>query len=79
MNLLDKVKVEEKDIEDKFIPIEEQFAILDKWEVIYDSEVSTKRLKLFSDWSAFKDNIVSCEEVSVNSNLKRNIVYFSRT
>nr|CDS32130.1 dynein heavy chain [Hymenolepis microstoma] len=63
MSLLEKVQSEEKDMEDKFAPIEEQFAILDKCEVTYDTEISTKRINLYSDWLAFKDTIFSCEEL----------------
>lgn len=66
MTLLEKVKSEEKDMEEKFAPIEEQFAILDKYEVTYETEVSTRRINLFTDWTAFKDTIVNCDEVSTD-------------
>lgn len=64
MNLLEKVHNEEKLMEDKFAPIEEQFLILDKCEVNYEHEVSARRANIATDWSAFKDNITNCEEVS---------------
>ncbi|VUZ53068.1 unnamed protein product, partial [Hymenolepis diminuta] len=63
MTLLEKVKSEEKNMEEKFAPMEEQFAILDKYEVTYETEVSTRRINLFTDWTVFKDTIVNCEEL----------------
>ncbi|KAM7541340.1 hypothetical protein Aperf_G00000036599 [Anoplocephala perfoliata] len=63
MNLLEKVHNEGKAMEDRFVPIDEQFLILDKCEVNYGHEVSARRANLATDWSAFKDNIATCEEM----------------
>ncbi|VDD80599.1 unnamed protein product [Mesocestoides corti] len=63
IRLLETVVNEQTDVEAKFAPLEEQFAILDKCEVTYAHEVVTRRSNLHTDWANFKDNLVNCEEM----------------
>ncbi|VDM31109.1 unnamed protein product [Hydatigera taeniaeformis] len=67
IELLEKVFNERTEIEGKFSPLEEQFAILDKCEVTYQNEVATKRVNLVSDWANFKETLVICEEASCST------------
>lgn len=64
IDLLEKVLNERTEIEDKFLPLEGQFAILDNFEVTYKNEVATRRVNLVSDWTIFKETLVNCEEAS---------------
>ncbi len=64
MRLIEVVFQEQEEMEAKFEPLEEQFAILDKCEVTYTTEVSFRRENLVVDWEAFKETVITCEEVS---------------
>ena len=63
MELLEKVFKEELEMEGKFAPLEEQFSILDKFEVTYEHEVASRRANLIVDWTAFKETLANCDEV----------------
>lgn len=75
VDLLENVVNEEESIQAKFIPLEEQFAILDKCEVFYTSEVSTRRMNLANDWISFKDAVTAADEVCFFSS-SENLNYF---
>lgn len=64
MELLEKVFKEESQMEEKFAPLEEQFSILDKFEVTYEHEVSSRRANLTIDWVAFKETLTNSDEAS---------------
>ncbi len=63
MQLLEKVLNEQDEIQGRFIPLEEQFAILDKCEVTYSPEVASRRANLATDWAYFQEAIVAAEEM----------------
>lgn len=64
MRLIEAVIEEREEMESKFGPLEEQFAILDKCEVNYTNEVAIRLANLPTDWAQFQETVVNCEEVS---------------
>ncbi|VDL84400.1 unnamed protein product [Schistocephalus solidus] len=70
INLLEEVKKEQDDIQAKFVPLEEQFAILDKCEVTYTPEVTTRRANLAVDWARFQEAISEAEQLIKKSKEK---------
>ncbi|VDQ13651.1 unnamed protein product, partial [Trichobilharzia regenti] len=65
IQLLEQILSEQGEIQAKFGPLEEQFAILDKCEVTYTEEVSSRRANLANDWVQFQSSLASAEMVSL--------------
>ncbi|CAH8511548.1 unnamed protein product [Schistosoma rodhaini] len=61
IQLLDQILSEQIEIQAKFGPLEEQFAILDKCEVTYSDEISNRRVNLANDWVQFQSSLASAE------------------
>lgn len=63
IQLLEQILSEQIEIQAKFGPLEEQFAILDKCEVTYSDEISNRRVNLANDWVQFQSSLASAEVV----------------
>ncbi|CAH8499452.1 unnamed protein product [Schistosoma intercalatum] len=61
IHLLEQILSEQIEIQAKFGPLEEQFAILDKCEVTYSDEISNRRVNLANDWVQFQSSLASAE------------------
>ncbi|KAK4469213.1 hypothetical protein MN116_006788 [Schistosoma mekongi] len=61
IQLLEQILSEQNEIQAKFGPIEEQFTILDKCEVTYSDEISSRRVNLSNDWVQFQSSLSSAE------------------
>ncbi|CAH8498261.1 unnamed protein product [Heterobilharzia americana] len=61
IHLLEQILSEQNEIQAKFAPLEEQFAILDKCEVTYTEDVSSHRTNLSSDWVQFQSTLAAAE------------------
>ncbi|VDO91677.1 unnamed protein product [Schistosoma margrebowiei] len=61
IQLLEQILSEQIEIQAKFGPLEEQFAILDKCEVTYSDEISNRRVNLANDWVQFQSSLASAE------------------
>lgn len=60
---MEQILSEQIEIQAKFGPLEEQFAILDKCEVTYSDEISNRRVNLANDWVQFQSSLASAEVV----------------
>ncbi|KAA0188249.1 Dynein heavy chain axonemal, partial [Fasciolopsis buskii] len=70
IQLLERILVEQHEIQAKFVPLEEQFAILDKCEVTYTEEVANKRANLANDWLQFQSALMAAEQMIKKSKEK---------
>ncbi|KAF6777224.1 hypothetical protein AHF37_03473 [Paragonimus kellicotti] len=75
IQLLERILTEQHEIQAKFGPLEEQFAILDKCEVTYTDEVANRRANLANDWMQFQSALVAAEQVGkrFRSNYSRGV------
>ncbi|OON14263.1 ATPase family protein [Opisthorchis viverrini] len=63
IQLLERILTEQHDIQAKFGPLEEQFAILDKCEVTYTDSVAARRANLANDWIQFQNTLLAAEQM----------------
>lgn len=63
MALWDRLNDELPKIEQKFPPLSEQFAVLEKYEVPLSPEVDLRLSKLNDEWSIFKQTLVDSEQM----------------
>lgn len=63
MALWDRLNDDLSKIEEKFPPLFEQFAVLEKYEVPLSSEVDTRLSKISDEWSSFKQMLVDSEQM----------------
>ncbi|KAF5399982.1 Dynein heavy chain [Paragonimus heterotremus] len=70
IQLLERILTEQHEIQAKFGPLEEQFAILDKCEVTYTDEVANRRANLANDWMQFQSALVAAEQMIKKSKEK---------
>nr|CAH8839495.1 unnamed protein product [Trichobilharzia regenti] len=79
IQLLEQILSEQGEIQAKFGPLEEQFAILDKCEVTYTEEVSSRRANLANDWVQFQSSLASAEMMIKKSKEKFKVGLLSDT
>ncbi|TGZ66460.1 hypothetical protein CRM22_005313 [Opisthorchis felineus] len=63
IQLLERILTEQHEIQAKFGPLEEQFAILDKCEVTYTDSVAARRANLANDWIQFQNTLLAAEQM----------------